>query len=181
MPHLEFTDPRISALLSGRRAVRRVPFPGIDGSEIGIRILTAEEMIAARGEATQAVQSQADAIRIDLGKQLVIDPELFDLEVQFAIVQRAVFEAETDKDGKHKPFFPSQSAVRAFPTDVVYRLYEAYRGLEEMADPKPMTPEERDRIVDALKKTPDPEALSLAYPPNTVRRLLLFLARQWWD
>ncbi len=173
----EFKDDKIRAMLQGRRAVRLIPFPGGgDDSMVGIRLLTGSELDAARGEATQYLDKRAKSLRLSIGEVMVIDPELFDLELERNLVMRAVVRSEAKADGTYEPFFPGPVAVREMPADVINQLYEAYQSLNELVEPDAVSEEQLADIVDALKKTPDPEVLSLAYQRSMLRRLVLFMA-----
>ncbi len=173
----EFKGDQIRAMLQGRRAVRRVPFPsGAVGDEVGIRLLSGTEMDEARGEASQYLISRAKSLSLSIGEVMIIDPELFDLELERNIVLRAVVRAEANAEGVHERFFPGPVAVREMPADVINQLFETYRSLEEIVNPGDITNEMLNDIVEGLKKTPDPEVLSLVYQRSMLRQLVLFMA-----
>jgi hypothetical protein len=172
---LTFTDARIAAMLDGRGGVHRVPFPGLKGAnnEVGIRVLSSSEDDAARSEALRMFIAQCEFERLDWRIKKVVDEEAFDQIVERCIVQRAVVQAEPDKEGNHAPFFPGISAVLQFKAEVIGVLYDAYLAAKELTEPDPLTQVEHDAIIEALKKTEHPKVLLLAYRRSTLQSLLL--------
>lgn len=156
---MKLNDERYRAMLQGRRAVRRIPFPGApapqDGSapahELGVRILTADEQAMARGDATQYVAARAKALSISAAELMLIDPELFDLEVQRCMIQRAFVQPEPDDKGNYEPMWPSPTAVRQLPDVMVAALFDVYRAHQDFTSPL-VSAGEFDEVFEDLKK-----------------------------
>lgn len=177
---MDVTDERIKAMLRGRREVRMVPLPGFGDGElimVGIRVLTEEEVDAARAEATQYAKNLAAKYRIDAREMLSIDAEVLDREVQRQLVYRAFVNAEKG-DGDNR-FFGAPQAVRQLDTVMQQTLFNMYLDHQNYVSPlRDLEDDEVAGIVAALKKTPETEALLGLYDARSLRSLSLTLAAE---
>lgn len=145
-----FNDDQIQEMLRGRRAVRRVPFPGSEGRHhIGIRVLVDDEVDACRLAAVRYCKER--------GADLSADPEFLDREIQRQIVWRST--VDPDASGDDPPaFFPSFKDVRKLDTVTVEALFNAYLEHQEWVSPiRTLTVEQVRELVDALGKATLPE------------------------
>lgn len=169
-------------MLDGRRAVRRVPFPGMQEQggvappDIGVRILTADDQALARGDATQYVAHRAKALNVSTAELMLIDPELFDLEVQRCMVQRAFVQIDDDANAKSEAavlVWPSPTAVRQLPDVLVSALFDIYRAHQDFASPL-VSGGEFDEVFEELKKGDGATATTAAALTQLELMLMLF-------
>lgn len=179
---MKLDDNRIQAMLRGRRSVRLVPFPGFGAdeagsAEVGVRILTEEEVDEARAEAAQYIGSLAKRYGVDAREFLSLDAETLDREVQRQIVTRAFLQPAADGDGNRKRFFPAAQGVRQLDTVLQDALFHLYLDHQNHVNPMHgLTEEDVAEIVEALGKEPEPPALLGLYDVRTLRSLVRILA-----
>lgn len=148
----KFNTDAFALALSGRRAISKYPFPGVDGQRVGVRMLRDEEVDEARVEAQHFLKEK--------GVIVEIDPEFFDREIQRRLVARAFVDAESDADFA-APFFESVADVRSLDSVMVRHLYELYVAHVHAMDPLlGASVEEVDEIVEALGKSASAERLT---------------------
>lgn len=155
---MDVTDERIAAMLRGRRAVRMVPLPGFgEDSElvmVGIRVLTEEEIDAARAEATQYVRSLATKYRLDVREMLSVDAENLDREVQRQLVYRAFVDGSGE--GEPKLFFNGIGRVRQLDSVMQQTLFTMYLDHQNYVNPlRGMDEDDVAGLVEALKNARD--------------------------
>ena len=172
-------------MLRGRRAVRLVPFPGFGTDEepihVGVRILTEEEVDAARTEATQYVEGLARKYKVDAREMLSLDAETLDREVQRQLVFRAFMDPEkVDADGVMRaPFFVAAQGVRQLDTVMQQTLFNVYLDHQNYVNPmRGMSEGEVAELSEALGKGAEPPVLLGLYDAPTLRSLVHILAGQ---
>jgi hypothetical protein len=180
---MQFTDERLRAMMRGRREVRVVPFPGMwdqDGANIGIRILTDDEIDQAFMDATVYVRAKATSLRLTAPQLLETNAEILDRENHRQLVFRAFVQAEPDiETGEHKRFFPSSLAVQQLDSELVQTLYAMYLDHQNYVNPsRGMTPEDVATVAEHLGKEPGAGVLLMAYDAPTLRSLVHILASQ---
>lgn len=164
-----FDDPRISAILRGRREIRRVPFPTGKADapkiEIGVRILTDDEQDIARLNAQRYVER--------VGCKIVIDPEMFDRAYQREVVSLAFFDVDTITAKDPRPFFPDADAVRSLDPVLVVSLFEIYADQQDYVNPAlSLSPEQITELRDRLGKEQSAEGLLSVLDARSLRSLL---------
>ena len=177
----DFSDDRVRDMLRGRRAVKVIPMPGTDedsGILVGVRILTEEEVDAARLDAVQYVNSLAKRARVDARDMLSVDAELLDREIQRQLVQRSFLNPEKG-EGDYKPFFPAPQAVRQLDTTLQQTLFHVYLDHQNYVSPlRGMGEAEVRELAEALGKEPTARARLGLYDAPTLRTLVHILAAQ---
>ena len=179
---MDVSSERIRAMLRGRREVRMVPLPGFGYGEellmVGIRVLTEEEVDAARAEATQYARNLASKYRIDAREMLSIDAEVLDREVQRQLVYRAFVDPDKG-EGDYKPFFKAPQAVRQLDSVMQQTLFNMYLDHQNYVNPlRGLEEDDVTALVEALKKTPETEALLGLYDARSLRTLSLTLVAE---
>ena len=136
-----WTDESVRAALGKRFEMRRYHFPGVDGLEVGIKLLTDSELDSVRLQAaTFAKGKHAD---------MVLDPEFFDRCIHREIISRAFVDVERPSE----PFFGSQNDVAELDNLTVRSCFELYVIHQQSLDPYAFCPpEEVDKLVDTLGK-----------------------------
>lgn len=179
---MKLDDNRIQAMLRGRRSVRLVPFPGFGAeetgsTEVGVRILTEEEVDEARAEATQYIGGLAKRYGVDAREFLSLDAETLDREVQRQIVTRAFLQPTPDAEGVRKRFFPAAQGVRQLDTVLQDALFHLYLDHQNYVNPMHgYTEEEVAELAEALGKGAEPPALLGLFDVRTLRSLVRILA-----
>ena len=176
-----FGDERIQKVLRGRREVVVVPFPGVEGEEVGVRILTEEDIDAARADAAQHVELEAKRLKLDSLRLLSVDPEFMDREFQRQIIARAFFDAEDSPAdrSKSKPFFATARAVRQCDAPLVETLYQLYVVHQNSVSPLvELDAEDVKELADALSKGQTSMAILGAYDAPTLRSLVLSIVHR---
>ncbi len=178
---MDVTDERIAAMLRGRREVRMVPLPGFgDDAElvmVGIRVLTDEEIDAARAEATQYVRNLAAKYRLDVREMLSVDAENLDREVNRQLVYRAF--VNPGGEGEPKLFFDGIGRVRQLDSVMQQTLFYMYLSHQDYVNPlRGLQEDDVAALVEGLKKTPETEALLGQYDARSLLRLALTLAAE---
>jgi hypothetical protein len=148
----KFSDEKFALALQGRMAICRYPFPGVEGGECGVRMLTELEMDTCRIDAQEYVKSK----RVET----LIDPEFLDR----AISRFVVFKAFVDPDSKNtdfpEPFFGSLDVVKALDPAMVVQLFSLYNAHQFAVDPLTHLPQEEvDELISQLGKPGSKERL----------------------
>jgi hypothetical protein len=164
---VKFSDAQVSAVLQGRRSIKKINFPPL-GCVVGIRILTEAECDAAKLEAAR----YCGVCKVDLD----IDPEFYDREIRRQIVWRAVFDADSPAETP-EPFFPSDKDVRSLDTGIVSMLFDAYAEvLEEVVPQRTLDEKGVGALLEALKKGDEPMEVLKFFAPDTLRLCVRSLA-----
>lgn len=148
-----FDDEQIQAMIAGRRRTRRVPFPVVEGVDIGLRLLTEDELDDARTEAVEyAKRKKFDPL---------LDPESITRAIQREILSRACVDPDDPSDDP-RPFFSSSESVRKLDAPMVAYLFSNYAELGEIVSPwRSLDEGARGALLEALGKEPSaPEMLS---------------------
>lgn len=174
---------RISKMLEGRRAVRVMQFPSIDADEmvadIGVRILTEEDIDACHLEAIQYIRAKAKTLNLETADVMDVDPEILDRERIRGIVWKAFVQPAPDEHGKYTPFFPSMRAVRQLDTVIVKTLFDIYLDHQNYVSPLLCgNPDEIKELADALGKGLSSAVILSHYDAPTLRTLLHFMAAE---
>lgn len=148
----KFSDEVVSVAVQGRRAVKRYPFPGVDGAECGVRMLTDDEIDTLRLNAVNYCKSK----QVDLH----MDPDFLDRTIQ----RLTVFHAFVDPDKPGEKYFEDLGDVMGLDGIMVLTLYQLYLSHQQSMDPLAYVSEEE---VDAL-------IAQLGKPGNAEGRLSLF-------
>lgn len=161
----KFSDDMIALAVEGRRAVVRYPFPGVEGAECGIRLLTNSENDRIRLEAvTYCKTKKAD---------LALDPEFLDK----AIYGLTVYEAFVDPDKPDDRFFEDIDDVRGLDAKLTRTLYELYITHQESMDPlSRLSREEVDALVAQLGKSEISVARLSLFDRDTLQSCVLSMA-----
>lgn len=176
---------RIKEMLKGRRAVRVVPFPAMPGASVanvGIRVLTGEEVDEARLDAVQYVQQRAQARGIDPLLMMQLDAEILDEDTKRALIYRAFVKPDPDpKTKEHATHFDFLESVRKLDTVMVNQLHQMYLEQQERVNPLlgDLSDDAVRELADALGKPEEELTASLIlsqYDAPTLRRLLRILA-----
>lgn len=175
-------------MLKGRRAVRQVPFPGMEedaNAVIGVRILSDSEIDDCRVHASGYMERRAKAMPGQMeGAQLAsIDPEFLQREIKRQMIALAFVSAtERDGSGKPLPFFPSPDAVESLDPLMVESFFQVYLQHNDYVNPYAFLDEAKiTELVDALgKEGADAAWLSLC-DADTLGRCVLTLAKRLRD
>jgi len=174
---MQAKDERVRAMLSGRRFVRVIPFPGSDDISVGLRVLTEREIDEARLDAISYVRGEADKRRIDPVQMLAIDSQLVDREAERAMLFRACIDPETASDADPKRFFDTQERLRQIDSVIVKSLFEAYLDHQDYVSPyRLLSDDEARELADAISKGQSATALLAQFDAPMLRRLLRSMA-----
>lgn len=178
----DFSDERIRAMLRGRREVRVLPMPGAEddsGLTIGVRVLTEEEIDAARAEAVQYVNALAKRYKLEGRDMLTVDGELLDREIERQLVYRAFVDPDQGDGKQHPVFFKSPLAVRQLDSVMHRTLFHVYLDHQNYVSPlRGLSDADAEGLADALGKGQNGKvALALLDAP-TLRNLARTLAVQ---
>lgn len=173
----DIRDEQVRALLAGRRAIRRVPYPGAPEIEIGIRVLSETEIDDARFDANDYLEKRAKKAGTNLDAFLARDPDTYSREHERQIIQRATFNVDTLDEPKPYPFFPSIGELRSIDGATVSQLFAQYLDLLDAIDPKlRLTDEQKEEFITLLGKGPTEPVLLAQFAPDTLRDLLRIMA-----
>ena len=168
-----FNDDRVRAVLLGRRAVRVMPFPGVEGAEFGIRILVDEEIDHARMAAVEYVKNFTKRLQMDYGQVLLIEPDFLDREIQRQIIWRSFIDPDTREEENPAPYFPDPEDVRKLDAVLVETLHQCYLEHQNYINPLTgLSDEEVDALVEALGKESIGTAILGQYDAPTLRKLV---------
>lgn len=171
-----YADLKIGALLAGRRKIGRSPFPGLEGIECGVRLLSDREIDEARADAATYIEARWKRAGFGAEQAVRIDPDSLEREHMRQVLVRAIVDPDSDVD-KPAPFFPSVEKVRDLDSTVVQALWEAYEDWHNAIDPRSsLNDDEVRELAEALKKEPGTPVLLAHYPPATLRSLLRSMA-----
>lgn len=173
-------DERIRSILAGRRAIRRVAFPGDPDLEIGIRLLRDSEIDDCRFAAVAYLEAKCRKAGISLVDFMAVDPDELDREHQRQVIWRATYDVESFEGSdfdKARPFFPSDRQVRELDSATVAVLWGLYVDLLDAVDPRiRLTEEQVKEIADALGKAPSEPAILAGFAPATLASLARTMA-----
>jgi hypothetical protein len=162
--------------MSGRRRIGRFPFPGIEGRECGVRILSDREVDDARADAAAYLDARWKKAGFDVERSVRIDPDSLEREHMRQCLVRAIVEPDSDT-AKPTPLFPSVEVVRELDTTQVQAFWEIYLDWHDAVDPRArLTDAQVEELADALKKEPNEPAILAHLPPDTLRSLLRSMA-----
>lgn len=162
---MRWTDESVRVALAGRFKAQVYPFPGADGIQVGIKLLTDSELDSVRLQAAQFAKArQAD---------LAIDPEFLDRAIHRELISRAF----VDSEHPDVPFFPSQNDVALLDNLTVRSLYELYVTHQIALDPYAFCPpEEVEKLTEAMGKSESSVAgLLNLYDAPSLRSFVLSL------
>lgn len=163
-----FDDEAIARFLRGRREVARIPFPGLPKTEVGVRILTDDQLDAARLSAAAYCKKR--------GADVSIDPEFFDRAVQREIVALAIVDPDAPAD-EPRTFFASAEDVRQLDASILLTLWQSYLAHADAVSPLRKLDESEVRdLVEALGKGSPPAGLLSGLDAGSLRRLSISLA-----
>lgn len=158
---MKWSDDSVKAALQGRRIVRRYPFPGAEGIEVGVHLLTDAELDGARLQAAEFCKTSK--------ANLVIDPEFLDRAIHREVISRAF----VDPDAPDEAFFAKQDDVAELDSLTVRSLYELYVAHHQAMDPYAYCPpEEVENLVKTLGESESSVGLLSLYDAPTLRSLL---------
>ena len=179
-------DDRIRAMLRGRRAVRIIPFPGMDEDSdadahntVGVRVLLEEHIDEARADANQYVHARAKALRLDPLALLSVDAEILDREITRQLVFRAFVTPETAKEEKPALFFKSPQEMRQLDSVMVETLLHIYLDHQNYVNPlRGLDQAQAEELVDALGKGSEIRGAMILgqYDALSLRRLVRSMA-----
>jgi hypothetical protein len=161
-------EARIRQILKGRRSVSVVPMPGVPDAEsamVGVRVLSGEDVDAAKLDASQYVVAMAKGRGIDPVLLLQLDAEIIDEETRRGILLRAFVKVEQaatgwapalDRQGEPVFYFDGPQAVRQLDTVLRSTLFQLYLDHQETVNPLRSMGDAASlkELADALKKEP---------------------------
>ena len=173
-------DARLQALLLGRRAIRRVAFPGQPDLEIGFRVLRDSEIDDCRFAASSYLEKRCKAANTTLADYIQIDPDVLDREHQRQVIWRSTFDPDAfdpKNPDASPPFFPNDKQVRELDSSLVACLWGLYVDLLDAVDPRIRLDEEQVKeLVFALGKGPESAALLAGFTHATLASCLRSMA-----
>lgn len=174
-----FDDSHISEILKGRRAVRRVPFPGAQGHEIGIRLLTDREIDDAKLEAHRYLERRCRESKQEYKTIVELDEDMLKRAVEQELLFRAIVDADSTSD-KPEPFFASPTQLREQCDSVTVRsLLDLYLDHQETVVPEvTLSDEDVEKLVDALGKEHEPQGILVHFAPSTLRLFVRSMANR---
>lgn len=171
-----FSDEQISAILLGPAKVSRVAFPLAppeSGIEVGVRVLTDQEIDAACVQAQEYFGDLCDKKQLSLKGFVDIDPDQLEREKQ----RQMIAVAFVDPDDPTKPFFAHPVQIRRLSSVVVQRLWDLYMDHLDAVNPyRNLDVEQVKELADALKKEPNSQALLADFARDTLCSLVRTLA-----
>lgn len=158
----KFSDESVQLALRGRFLVRTYPFPGAQGVEVAVKLLSDAELDSVRLEAVEFAKKKK--------AELIADPEFLDRVIHRETVSRAFY----DPASKEESFFSSQAEVAELDSMTVRSLYELYISHSQSMDPYAHVPKEDiEELADILGKSESSVGLLNLYDAETLRSLLL--------
>ena len=113
----------IRGTIAKRREPAVVSMPGNPTVDVGVRLLTEQQIDDAKLAAQRYTKER--------GADIDLDPEFYDREKVRQVLWRACVSAEQPDEGKdRKPFFPSPRDLHQVDSQVVEGLFEAYVDLQ---------------------------------------------------
>lgn len=154
---MRFEDPKVQAIIHGRRAIGRSQFPGTSDVEIGVQLLSERQIDLARFEAQMYLEAQAKKVQLPLLTFVQIDPESLDREHQRQVILGAFIDADSEPElppDKRPQFFRNIEQVRSLDSVLTQQLWEIYVDWQDVVNPRiSMTEEEVGELVTSLKDT----------------------------
>lgn len=163
----KFSDQDITIAVLERRQPRPYPFPGIDGKQVAIKVLSDAESDSARIAAVQFCKGK--------DVDLALDPEFLDRCIQREILLRAC----RDSDKPEEPFFSTYDQITHLDNMLVRTLFELYNAHQQAMDPLAFCPaEEVEALVAQLGKSELAAARLSLFDQPTLLRFVLSMAHQ---
>ena len=173
-----WADIKAAGLLSGRRKIGRFPFPGIEGRECGVRMLSDREVDDARADAATYLDARWKKAGFDVERSVRFDPESLEREHMRQVILRAIVEPDSDP-AKPTQLFPSVEVVRDLDSTQIQAFWEIYLDWHDAVDPRTTyTDGEIEELAEALKKEPNEPVLLAHMQPATLRSLLRSMAKR---
>lgn len=161
----KYSDEVVAAALRPRGVVRKYPFPGAPGIEVGIKLLSDAELDSARLQAVDYCTKKL--------ANLIADPEFLDRLIQREIIARAILDPE--HEGHY--FFADQHEVAQLDNLTVRSLHELYQLHAQSMDPLAFCPVEQvQELADTLGKSESAAGVLSLYDLYTARSCVLSLA-----
>lgn len=158
----KFSDELFQAALRPRQVIRKHPFPGAPGVEVGVKLLSDAESDNARLQAVDYCLNRK--------ANLIADPEFLDRAIHREVVSRAFYDPEIEDHA----FFASQDDVAQLDNQTVRSLYELYNLHAVSMDPHAhCSLEEVDELGKSLVESANPAGLLNLLDADTLRNLLL--------
>lgn len=173
---MRFADERVAAIIRGTRALRLIDFPGREGVQVAVRLLSGSEVDDACIAAAGALRTQM------MGRDLVlftdVAPKLLDQAQRREMIARAFYDASTADAERPVQFFADATVVgRECDAPTIERLFAAYlEHQRSVAAPTSLSDGEVDDAVGAVALG---EALPhdvTALDDDTLRRLCVAMS-----
>jgi hypothetical protein len=160
-----FADARVQEMLRGRKAVRVYSMPFAHEIEVGVRVLSDQEIDDCRLEAQRYVEKR--------GAKMDIDPDFLERETRRQIIWRAFVDAAD----RESAFFASDAAVRELDAEMVRSLFDLYSEHQVFVSPfRHLDAAGVKELAEALGKEHDARAYLADCGSDTLRSLCLTLA-----
>lgn len=172
-----FSDQRVAAILAGKRDFGIYPFPGLEGVEVAIRVLTDYELDQCRLAAQKWVRDQCKRRGWKTEAAVEVDPQLLDRAIERELLWWACYDSETVSDDEPVRFFEKSLDVGKLDQTQIAALTSAYIERQQWTTPLLQADDEEvDELIEALGKAQVPEVFLGRYAPSTLSRLLITLA-----
>lgn len=172
-----FSDVQVTAIVRGARKLRVVAFPGREGVDVAVRLLTDQAIDDCRLRAFTSLKKVADKNSWDVALLTDVDPDMLARIQTREIIAAAFFDSTTIDAEKPIPFFTSADEIArevdAPTTEMLFQLYLEHQTF--VAPLKSLGKEEVIAFAEELGKAP-PSSLLAAYDRNTLVRLCTSLA-----
>lgn len=160
-----FDHDKLKAALAGRGACLRYPFPGAEGVEVGVRLLTDRELDGIRLRAVEFAKTK----KMDL----IFDPDFLERIIQ----RETIAAAFCDPDKPTDAIFGSQEDVAKLDNLTVRTLFELYVAHGQAMDPFTFCSEENvQELLDALGKSGSSVARMSLFDGPTLRSFVISMA-----
>lgn len=157
----------VRAAVEGRRIKRAVPFPGMEGHTIAVRVLTDVELDGCHRRAAEYCGKIEAVIKID--------PDIFDRALRREVVEAAFFQSVDSNDS----FFESSEQVGELDDQTVIALHALYYEHRDLVAPwQSMDEKEVDEYVKLLGKSETTVDMLSLFAFRTQQSLLLSMARR---
>lgn len=175
---MRFADAAVAAAIRGARAFATYPFPGREGVEVAVRLLTDAEVDGCRLRAFGTLQTMAKAQGWDAALITDVDPDLADRLKVREVVAAAMYDPATTGSEAPVRFFSSAAEVaKECDATTVERLMSLYVEHQDSAAPlRSMTDAEVQEFVEALGNGQRATASLAVLERNTLSRLLTSMA-----
>jgi hypothetical protein len=174
----KFSDERIAAILSGRRRIGKFMFPGSDKIEIGVRLLSDEEIDTARFNSQFYLEKRCKSIDMTLANFIQVDPEALDREHMRQILFLAIVDPDSNPDNP-EGFFGKDEEVRRLDSVMIQQLWEIYSDWQEVVNPRyKLTSDEVKELVDTIKKEQTAKVILAHFDRSTLTNLAHFLGNE---